>query len=245
VAFLYWHIARIEAELGHGQAARQALAEGNRFIEMALREAPAGTFRRGLWESWSALRTSHIQQILGDNASARDMSATAVRLLGAAKPENEVQKRFLMQWLSDAHAVNAAANYRLREVATAEASARRAAEMLAQVPANNRIQEIGKAEVEILHALTLARLGRLVDARASLVPPARFFASLPRGDGVDWIQLRVAELRLAQALANPGESRTHLTEATRLLDGLSPEMQRTSTVKQVRSEVVSETAARR
>ncbi len=241
----FWHVARVEAEVGNADASRQAIVEGARLMDFALREAPAGSFRRQMWEPWADLQESQRILILGDFKGAREASERAIRALEAARPENEGQKRYQAFQLSDALVTNALASYYLKDYAAAEAPIRRAVELRNPLPANNFVQAVFRADFQMAQAMVLARLGRLVDARAALAPALKFYAGLPGGDESNFVAYRLANLKLAQALASPAEAPALLAEAARFMDRLTPEMRATNGVLLVRNEIAREQAARR
>ena len=128
---------------------------------------------------------------------------------------------------------------------SAEEAARLSVESARENHPRNRNQEIWKSERHTMHARALARLGRLVDARAALEPALQFHQRFPDISQAEFMRIRRAYVRLAQALANPGESRALLTEAAELIDGMSPEYRRTASVVRLRNEIAVEIAARR
>jgi len=83
------------------------------------------------------------------------------------------------------------------------------------------------------------------EARDAVAPAVKYHAGLPPADEAEWVRLRRAPVRLAQALANPNEARALLAEAAQLLDGMTPELRKTASAVQLRSEIALEQAARR
>jgi tetratricopeptide (TPR) repeat protein len=245
-AAVFENIARLEAELGNRDAARQAVAEGARLMDLAVRDSPPGSFRRGVWSDWRNRSEATVDLVLGDHAGARDRSAKSAQALEALKPEGENQQRVRSSLVAETLATYALAARYLKEHAAAEAAMRRVVALRRDLPRFNIFQEVGLAEDRANHALMLARLGRQAEAREALEPAVAFFAKFPREQHRDlWLAYRLAGVRFAQALAHPAEAVAHLAAAAKLLDDLPPEPRRLASVLQLRNEIAMEQAARR
>jgi tetratricopeptide (TPR) repeat protein len=245
LAFTWFHVSRLEAELGNPEASKEALSEVARLSEIWVRDVPKDAFPRKLQAAWLPMQESQRLLILGEFASAREKAAAAVRLLEPVQASTEGQKRVLADLLGSAHSALAGAAYGQKDYALAERSARSAVEQRLRFPPANHIAELDVAETRAFHAQTLARLGRLAEAREALAPVLAYYAKLPDAREADWVRFRIAGARLAQALANPAEAQARLAEAAQLIDGLTPEYRRTATVVQARNEIALEQAARR
>jgi tetratricopeptide (TPR) repeat protein len=245
IANFWFAIVRVETELGNVEASAAAQAEGVRYVELAMKDAAKGSFRRSLMEPWIPLQEAIRHYLLGDFPPARELSGAAVQALEKLKPETEGQRQAHAQFLSDALWVAASAAYQVKDYTAAQAAAARATQVRSVLSAGGMFQEVFRSEYQILHAQTLARVGRLAEARAALAPALKFYASLPDAKDAEWIRLHIANLRLAQALANPPEAQARLAEAAQLVDGLSADLRRMSGVVLLRSEIALEQAARR
>jgi tetratricopeptide (TPR) repeat protein len=245
IANFWFHVTRIEAELGGAEASAAALAEGLRYLELAMKDAPRDSFRRGVMAPMVPLHEANRLYVLGDFRAAREKATAAAAALEKVKPETDGQRQGRAFNLSDALWTAASSAYQLRDYVAAEAAARRAAEVRNVLPTGGMFQEVFRTEYQALHALTLARLGRLPEARAALAPALAYFAGLPDAKDAEWIRLHLASMRLAQALANPPEATSRLAEAAQLVDGLSSEYRRTASVVLLRNEIALEQAARR
>ena len=245
-ASVFRNISRLEAELGNREAARQAIAEGARLMDLAIRDSPPGSFRRQVWSDWRNPTEAHVDFINGDFAAARDKAARSIRALESLKTENAVQQRNRDFLLVDALFIEAQARYQLRDFAAAEAAIRRSVELRRAFPYFNVFQDVGRAEDEAFHAIALARLGRRAEAREALAPALAFLGKLPEANHRQpWLAVRLAQARLAQALAQPAEARAHLAAAAKLLDDLTPEARSTASLTMIRNEIALEMAARR
>ena len=161
------------------------------------------------------------------------------------KPETDGLKRFLAANQADCSGSLALAAYALKDYVTAEAAARRGTEFRKQAPPQNRVQKFFEAELYVRHAMALAKLGRQAEARTALLPVLELDRKLPDVGEAEWVRERRAAVRLAQALANPGEARALLAEAAALMDGLTIEHRRLATTLRLRNEIALEQASRR
>ena len=241
----WWHVARIEAELGDAEASKAAWVEASRYAALAVRDLPANAVGRKVRETWPATQEAGRQLILGNSPAARDMVAKAIRQLEPLKPESEGQKRFRASELADAYSILSDALYRMKDYAQALEPARLGVEIRRIAPPQNRIQEFFEGDHHTQHAMVLARLGRLEQARSALAPALELHRKFPDASEAEWIRDRRARLRLAQALATPGEAQARLAEAAELVDGLSAEYRRTASIVQLRNEIALEQVARR
>ncbi len=244
-ANVWWHVARVEAELGNREASQAAIQEGGRNNARFYESAGPQEFRRLIREPWLTLQQSALHAIYGDYAKARELAGTALAALDKAKPENDGQKRFHAINVAEASEGFGAAAYQLQDYATAEQSLRRAAELRGSYDERSTWDRMFLANVRAQHAAALARLGRLVDARTALEPTLKFYATIPDAGSTQWTRLFFAQAKLAQALANPSEAKAHLAAAMAQLDGMSPDYRSYQSVRQLRAEIAKELAARR
>ncbi len=245
MASLWWHVGRMEAEQGNAEASQAAMAELTRYVGMAVRDMPAGAPPRKIRETWPAKYEAMRQFLLGNFPAAREKAAAAIRQIEPLQPEFEGGKRLQRLDLADNYATLADAAYAMKDYAQAEDASRRGlAARLAAAP-QSRVEEFFVSEHQTQHALTLARLGRLAEARAALAPALELHRKFPDASEAEWVRERRARLRLAQALATPEEAKARLAEAAALIDELSPEYRKMASVVQSRNEIALEQAARR
>jgi hypothetical protein len=245
VANVWWHIARVEAELGNREASQAAIQEGGRNMALFYEGAGPQEFRRLIREPWLTLQQSALHGIYGEYEKARELANTALAALEKARPESDGQKRFHAINVADANEGVGASAYRLRDYATAEQALRRAAQLRSSFDERSLWDRMFLANVRAQHAAALARLGRLVDARTALEPSLKLYASIPDNGSTQWTRLFIAQAKLSQGLANPSEAKAHLAAALAQLDGMSPEYRSYATVRQLRAEIAKELAARR
>ena len=242
---VWWHIARIEAELGNAEASQAAMGEVTRYAALAVRDMAADAFGRKMREAWPAKFEAMRQSILGNFPAAREKSTAAIRQVEPLKPVSDGQKRFHTVELADAYATLADAAYAMKDYAPAEDAARRGVAARLAAPPQNRVETFFVSEHHTQHALALARLGRLPEARAALTPALELHRQFPDASEAEWVRERRARVRLAQALAAPDEAQARLAEAAALIDGLSVEYRRMASVVQMRNEIALEQAKRR
>jgi len=242
---LWWHVARMEAEQGNAEASQAAMSELTRHAELAVRDMPANAATRKIREAWPVKYEAMRQFLLGNFPAAREKAAAAIRQLEPLKPEFEGAKRFRNMELADNYATLADAAYAMKDYAQAEDAARRGLAARLAAPPQSRIEEFFLSEHHTQHALALARLGRLAEARTALAPALELHHRFPDASEAEWVRERRARVRLAQALATPEEAPARLAEAAALIDGLSAEYRGMATVVQARNEIALEQARRR
>jgi tetratricopeptide (TPR) repeat protein len=242
---LWWHVARMETEQGNVEASQAAMGEVTRYAGLAVRDMAPGAPTRKIREAWPLKYEAQRQFILGNFPAAREKAAAAIRQLEPLKPDFEGAKRFRSMELADTYATLADAAYAMKDYAQAEDAARRGLAARLAVPPQNRIDAFFASEHHTQHALALARLGRLAEARTALAPALELHGKLPDAREAEWVRERRARARLAQALATPAEAQVRLAEAAALLDGLSAEIRRMVTVIRSRNEVALEQARTR
>jgi tetratricopeptide (TPR) repeat protein len=243
---VWWHIARVEAEQGNHEAARAALAENRRLLELAYSNAPEGSFRRGFLSTFADKNEAAIALRRGDYAFARDRAGEVARRFESLKPETQPQKYGRADNLVETLEIASIAAYMLRDYAAAEAAARRAVEVgKERSPQTNVFEKVFQAEVHALHAMALAKLGRLVEARRALEPAEKTYAAFGDTREAGWIRMRQSTLWLGKALAYPGDSRRYLEEAARAIDEQPAALRQTSPLVMIRNEIAREQAARR
>ncbi|MBK8321909.1 MAG: hypothetical protein IPL06_04055 [Betaproteobacteria bacterium] len=245
VANVWWHVARMEAEIGNRDASQAAIQEGARNMARFYEGAAPGEFRRAIREPWLPLQQSALHALYGEFAKAREFASMALAALEKAKPESEGQKRFHAINLADAYEGIGFSSYQLGDYAAAEAALRRATELRTSFDERSVWDRLFLANVRAQHTAALARLGRIVDARAALDPALKYHATLPDSSEAPLLRVYLAQAKLSQGLANPPEARAHLSAALVLLDGLPPESRTHASIRQLHAEIARELAARR
>jgi tetratricopeptide (TPR) repeat protein len=242
---LWWHVARMEAEQGNAEASQAAMDELTRYAALAVRDMPASAPSRKIREQWPVKYEAMRQVVLGNFPAAQEKAAAVIRQLEPLKPEFEGAKRFQKVELADSYATLADATYAMKDYVQAEDAARRGVAARLAAPAQSRIEEFFASEHHTQHALALARLGRLAEARTALAPALELHRKFADASEAEWVRERRARVRLAQALATPEEAQARLAEAAALIDGLSAEYRRTPSVIQSRNEIALEQVRRR
>ncbi len=233
-ANVWWNIARMEAELGNREASQAAIETGARLMALFYKDASPESFRRGIREPWLPLQQSSLHLIHGDFAKALEFGLAAVKGFERAKPESDGQRRFQAQNIAEASENVALAAYRLKDYAAAEAAARRSAEIRTKDESVDFFTNVFRANIQAFHAMTLARTGRLVDARAALEPALKYYASLPDTREAQWVRAALAQARFARGLANPPVAWNHFVAALAHIEGFSPDFRNSRSTQQRR-----------
>ncbi len=173
-----------------------------------------------------------------DFEAARRLSADAANALVAMKQgstETEQQKHFIISLLYD---VEGRAEYQLGDFAAAERSERNSLEARQAQGGEATDDQRRKAEISTWIALTQARQGRSADAARTLAPVIKLQGELAaRNHGDHWLPLELARTRYVEALIDPVKRAGLLTEASHLIDGLSPEVRAAREARQWRERV--------
>jgi hypothetical protein len=119
----------------------------------------------------------------------------------------------------------AQAEYLRGAYGAAEKAARDALVVRGQLGFNNNGDRRDGAEVSTLLAMSLARQGKLAEARAVIAPVLKFHRDLAAHNADDQLQREeLAAALYAASLADAAKAPTMLAEAIRLMDSLPPEM---------------------
>ncbi len=98
-----------------------------------------------------------------------------------------------------------------------------------------RFEKFDASELAVLLPLSLARQGKLEEARKLVEPELRAHRQWIKGGSDDRLQhIQFAEGLLAAAIATPGQSRQLLEEASAILTKLPTEMHRLKSVARLR-----------
>jgi len=174
----------------------------------------------------------------GDFESARRLSADAATSLQTVKQssdEAQAQKNFVASILYDIEGRSA---YELGDFAAAERAERNSLEAHHGQGGEATDDQRRKGELSTWIALTQARQGRSADAARTLAPVIKLQAELTaRNHGDHWLPLELARTRYVEALIDPAKRSGLLTEASHLIDGLSPEVRAAREARQWRERV--------
>jgi hypothetical protein len=234
-------VAEIEAESGRIREAQAGLSDVHRFEKVATQKMAPGSWNRVGYEEFAMGFEAAVDEATGNYTAAREKVLASVKRLQQLKPSSDLERRQEAEGYASFLAALAGLSYRLKDYAAAEEQARASVEYRKRLPLRSPRDEAFATEAKTLLALSLARQGRLVDARQVIEPVLKLHREL-RAKGSDHLfQYRLmAEAQLAGALAWPAEAPVRLAEAAAMLDAFPDEMKRLRSIATVREEIARE-----
>jgi hypothetical protein len=234
-------IAEIEAESGRLRDAQASLSDMRRFAKVATQKLAPGSWNRVGYEEFATGLEATVDEATGDYAAAREKVLASIKRLQQLKPSSDLERRQEAEGYASFLSALASLSYRLKDYAAAEENARASVEYRKRLPLRSPRDEAFATEAKSLLALSLARQGRLVDARQVIEPVLKLHREL-RAKGSDHLfQYRLmAEAQLAGALAWPAETQVRLAEAAATLDAFPEEMKRLRSIATLREEIAQE-----
>jgi hypothetical protein len=230
-------VAYFQAALGDGGGADATLAAGEPEV-VKLRQGDPGGDAAVIAEVWLQVGAAYAALLRDDLASTRHIAAEAVRELHGITPHGELQfrKTFELYFLQDAEG---RAAYLSGDLPAAEQSLAKAVE--ARMAAGTAAPD-DRRQLETLHtwlALAQVRRGHTAQAAQTIAPVVKFQRELAaRNRGDRWQPQELAAALYAEALTDPANRTALLREATRLIDGLLPELRATHDVRQWRARIL-------
>ena len=225
-------------EIGDTAAAKVAVAARDPFVAKLRQSEPAGSVVLTVVGAGTKLADAMLADARDDFETARRLCADAATALVAMKQgssETEQQKHFVISLLYDGEG---RAEYQLGDFAAAERSERNSLEARQTQGGEATDDQRRKAEISTWIALAQARQGRSADAARTLAPVIKLQGELAaRNHGDHWLPLELARTRYAEALIDPVKGAGLLTEASHLIDGLSPEVRAAREARQWRERV--------
>jgi tetratricopeptide (TPR) repeat protein len=215
----------LAAELGDIQRANSYNADALRYFNVALKGIPAGTYDHAYWAAFLEVVKVEAALSLGDFARTRSLADSARIQVEKLKPEAEFsrqQQAELLRRLS--FALGTAAEW-TNDFAGAEKQFRATVDYRKRTPVRNQFEQREAAVEVALHAATLARLGRLSEARQTIEPVVEQYRGYAaRNKDNQTVKSEMAGVLYAAALANPEQGKTLLDEARGLFNSLPPEL---------------------
>ncbi len=174
----------------------------------------------------------------------RESTRLATSIAQDSKPTTESGKRLRSGFLSGSQHRLAIALLRQRDYAGAEAAARKAVEFRRQREDAGVFERGESQEVTMVHAVALARLGRMEEARRVIAPALAFFARLAAAPDEAYYNLWMAIAKYAHAVTAPEEAQPLLAQAQAHLDRLPKAMNRLKSMQRLRDDVTREQKAK-
>ena len=241
--------ARLDADSGDEKAAKTSMATNLRFVDLALRDAPDGSFRRtygnellhhfGFPGSGFGYGAFAIPYADGDFATVRALAreaATPLEKLSGLSPSDDESRNAMLEM---AYRTIADASYRLRDYAAADVAIKRALALRKGIPTRSIGDQRDAGIQATLAAIIAARLGRNDEARQLVEPVLEFQRGLyARPDNEDLSQrLELAYALYASALAGSPHGAADLKQALALIDAQPQQVRNLISVRRLRSEI--------
>ena len=243
------YLARSEADSGQRQAAAAALATNRRYVELAIRDLPAGSFGRaflpellgnfGFPTSGPGYGAYALPYADGEFETAHKEAHASARRLEQITTSTPGQKDGRDRTLEVAWRTAADASYRLHDYASADVEIGRALEIRKTLPPRNLSEERDASDQLMLAAMIAAGLGDYAKAQRIIEPVLQFHRGLyERKDNEDLTQhIEYAQALYASALAAPGAKASRLKQAAAVIDSLPPAMRRLISVDRLRRQI--------
>ncbi|MGE5088899.1 MAG: hypothetical protein ACM3QY_07215 [Candidatus Levyibacteriota bacterium] len=241
------YLARLDADAGDRQGAAAAVASNRRFVALAVRTIPEGTFGRAFspeFLGYYGFPTTGIgygayapPSAEGDYEAVRRMADASAKRLEAIKDVTPSQAQSRDAALEVAYRTAADASYRLADYTSADADIRQALALRKAIPTRTLSDQRDAGEQTVLAAMIAARLGRYAEARRLLEPVLQLHRGLyARKDNEDLTEhVEYARALYASALAGSPGKAAELKLAATLLDRLPPAMRSLISIGRLRA----------
>ena len=242
------YLARFEADAGNRAAAASAVTANQRFISLAVRDIPEGSFGRVLlpeflgYAGFPATGLGYAGYAL---AAADGDFETVLKLARASAKRIEDARELTPTFardsrdavLEDAYRTAADASYNLKRYAAAEADIRRALEIRKTLPTRTLADTRDAGTQTALAAMIAARLGHADEAARLIGPVVELQRGLyARADNEDLTQrIEYAQALYASALSGSPERRAELKQAAALIDALPAALRGLISVSRLRA----------
>ena len=232
--------AVLEGDVGRHAEARASYTLGMQYGDKALALIPKESFFRKLREAGRPRWDAQLAFTEDDFPRMRDQARKAIGQLEALNA-NEGQARYRDAELADINTILAQSLYFLKDYGASEKAAREAVRYRSGGPRKSRRNEIDGAYDQTVLALSLARAGKVNDARATIEPVLSFQRSLLARGAEDVDQRwQLAMALYVAALASPPQATALLSEAKSIIDKLPPAVLKRKSVSRVRGWITAE-----
>jgi tetratricopeptide (TPR) repeat protein len=220
---------------GDFTGALRTAASGRAIIDQARLGLPQDSGVMRLMDQWPLYVQAMVNYERGEFDNVSHLAAQAIQQTRDAKLVGAVQESFrpgLLYWWSD---LDGPAEYQLGRFAAAE-SAERAALKWGSVTRTESISDRRQMVKDSTWlAMALARQGKLAEATQVIDPVVQFERGLLERDHGDvWVAYELAGALYAKSLAEPARRGHWLSNATTLLRGLPPTLQKLRDVRWLR-----------
>jgi hypothetical protein len=220
-----------EARLGDFAAAQSSVAATAPYVEKLHAIEPA-SFIPELADALTKSAQADIALARDDPATARRLTAEAVELAQALKPQKGFQEIQTYVTLYIASDIAGRADYLKGDYAAAESAERLAVESRKKYLTDAVGDRRDVAIKSTWLAMALARAGKLGEAMQVVGPVVQFERELAaKNHGDQWVPVELADALYAEALADKKQSAALLREAARLVDGTASTVRDTHEVR--------------
>jgi len=218
-------MALLAGETGDVKLSERLRRESLGHFEVAARDLSAGSFELSYWRLENLVGDIEIALSQGDYRRAYSIAGGLRERIEQLKPPDDYAKQQKIELLRRFHSGLARVDLRLKDFTAAEQNARAAVGYRKLLPVVSMLERRAAASDSTLHAIALARIGRVAEAHLVIEPVLEFHRNLAakRHDN-QTVRLEFIEALYASALANPAQSAALLNEAQSVFNTLSPEM---------------------
>jgi tetratricopeptide (TPR) repeat protein len=214
-----------KANLGDTAEAARDAAEGARAAQSFSADKRAGATDVAFVDCAAAEGRAELALAVGDTETVRSLASSnivRIQALQGLLPEYELHRNRFLFYVGD---LLGQAEYLGGDYTAAEKAMRDALAARAHFPSTNNADRREIAEVSTLLAMSLARQGRIAEAREVIAPVVKLHRDLATHNKDDhWQQVELAAALYASALTDPSKSAALLAEAGRLMASTPAEM---------------------
>ncbi|HVN34205.1 MAG TPA: hypothetical protein VMU96_02995, partial [Casimicrobiaceae bacterium] len=220
---LYW-AAYVAAALGETGAPDKYLADSLRYFEIAIRDVPQASFEYRYWRAFVSAGSVEVATALGDLGRARASAKGLRERLLQLQPANDYDRQRIAELLRRLHLALGLAELQSGDYAAAQENFSRVAEARKGILTRALNQRREAADDAALLAITLARAGRMDEARALAEPALALQRELhARKTDDQWHKWSLALALVAAAESTPAKAGALLAESQAALDSLPAE----------------------
>jgi hypothetical protein len=239
--YLWGNIARLDAEQGNFDKAEAGLAELRRFEALVAPGRASAPVPRANLAMLTTSYRADVMMAAGHHREAREAIRAALPN-PALSPHPGTQEAWAFESnQADLYRADAEASLRMDDPAAAEKAIREAMTHLQRVPEKSMDRRRDVMAIQVLHAASLARLGRNAEAQQVLAPALAFYREwyARKHDDMSF-HVEFAKGLYALALADSKQSAAALKQAANLIDTLPAPLRGVKSVSLWRSWITEE-----
>jgi len=214
-----------KANLGDTAGAARDAAEGARAAQSWSADKTASATDVAFVDCAAAEGRVELALAMGDAETARSLASSnivRIQALQGLQPEYELHRNQFLFYVGD---LLGQAEYLRGDYTAAEKAMRDVLAARTHFPSTNNSDRREVAEVSTLLAMSLARQGKIAEAREVIAPVVKLHRDLATHNKDDhWQHVELAAALYASALTDPSKSAALLAEAGRLMASTPAEM---------------------